>query len=101
VGDSFLRGAVLRADQLILEAVFELRPSAQDTSPAEVHEFADAMQRLIDVRNALAEVQERVARSKGIGAEAPGEVEEISQRIAERVREILGGAHTRGTSGNN
>jgi hypothetical protein len=102
VGDNVLRGAALRAEQLILEAVFELRPSAEDTTPADVQEFADAVQRLIEIRNALADLEARVARSKGTGAEAPTESEEKSQRVAERVREILGGAHPRGMApGNN
>ena len=81
--------------------MFDLRPMEEGTTPADVYAFADALDRLIEIRRALAELQARVAQSKGTGEQAPTELEESCQRIAERVTEIVG-SRPRGTGpGNN
>jgi hypothetical protein len=44
--ETFLRGAILRVDQLILMATFELPPDVEGSTAEDVGEFADAMERL-------------------------------------------------------
>src|SRR5437868_392026 len=91
-GDTFVRGAVLRADQLILEAIFALKPM-EGTTPAKLNEFCDMVNRLIEVRERLG-VLERVLRRAPApqGGAASAEADAPMNEIADRVREILGTA---------
>src|SRR4051795_13487791 len=88
--DAFVRGAVLRADQLILEAIFGLKPM-EGTTPQAVNAFCAMMEQLIAVRERLGEVERSLrgaeAQEQG-GAAGAGEAQ--MNEIADRVREILG-----------
>lgn len=79
-----LRGALLRVDQLLLESVFDLREQ-QGASAAELMEFADALERLIDVQKKLRGLIDGAgegARERTVNGE----------EVAREVRKLMGWA---------
>ena len=82
-GPPFLRGAVLRLDRLILTTTFDFR-GTEGRTPAQIRDFADALERLVELRKRLG----RLEQSRGAD---PGPPEaEVSQRVREILNAIPG-----------
>ena len=91
---ALLRGAVVRLDQLILDATFDLRPETEGATPADLREFADVLGRLVDLRRQLGEIEAAAARATPAGeAEREREVKERIGRILNRVPGARPGAN--------
>lgn len=86
--ETFLRASLFRADQLLFEAVMELRFDEREVTPQQLKEYADALERLIDVRRRLGKLAERP-----VPKEASTPPQPDVEKIAEAVRRIVGGRH--------
>ena len=82
-GPPFLRGALLRLDQLILMKTFDQR-GTEGATPAQIRDFADALERLIELRNRL----DKLDRLRG--AEPGAREADVNQRVREILNAIPG-----------
>lgn len=85
--ENFLRASLLCADQAVFEATMSLRFTERDVTPQELLEYAEAIERVVEVRRQLGELAER-ADPKEESTPEPN-----LENIADAVRRIVWGRH--------